>query len=474
MASTRKATPGLIMVPMSLKPEITVQECDDWYNNEHVPIRMRLPYFEHGYRYRSTETGVAGPNASGLPEWLALYDISDMWKLTEIRYERLLQPGVQSLRESKVLEKISASRRYYDLVSTYQAPDYAAPEDHLRAGDIYNAYGSTVIVVGVRLSNDLLEAESEWNRWYEEDHLPALRKVPGWRRTRRYRTSVTEDAPTEPVNTCSTTEYLTINEFADPAAVGGPEHQIAIRTESRTNVVVGKWRHAYKLHYIQSAAPRHLSALVRDQIEESVSPDSLTMTLAGPSPRIESYVVARDGSIILYMLGGAASAHAPIIVLSTSGNLTSECWDRFVTKLLSQDARFNFQLLRLRLPLRLSDADHALSGSSSLLSTAQDTEDCLAALLMGTPALHLNLRLCGRTTGGPPVPAINNLEKNRSTESEPLAKLCERSAIINCHSSQALDCAMSILEKAALVSQGVQDLWERTLGYFQQNEASLH
>ncbi|EXJ63558.1 uncharacterized protein A1O5_11319 [Cladophialophora psammophila CBS 110553] len=467
MASTQSAVRGLMMVPMSLKPTISVQECDDWYCNEHVPIRMRLPYFEHGYRYRSIENGFGDPDASELPEWLALYDIANMWKLTQNEYVRLLQPTFQSLRESKIIQNISASRRYYDLVSTYEAPGFVSPEDSLRMGDVGEAYGATLIVVGVSLSSDTPESESEWNRWYEEDYLPALWSVPGWRRTRRYRTSFIEDAPTESMKFASRIEYLTLNEFANPAVIGGPEHQIAIQTESRTNVVASKWRHAYKLHYIQGPASRHLAALGRVDIEDFVSPDGLTKTLSGPTPRIESYIIARDDMIITYMLEGTAVEPATTLVLSTSAGLSWKSWNGFVERLLSQDAAWTCQILRLQLPIRRNNADNTLNDAVSLVSVANDLEDCFNALRMGKAAFHLNLRLGGRTADGSRLTVVNEIGNNCVAKSEPLAQLCGRNAIITCDSSQRLTNAMDILERAASVARELDDLWDKMINPLQ-------
>ncbi|KAK5467902.1 hypothetical protein LTS15_000875 [Exophiala xenobiotica] len=146
MASSReKAVPGLIMVPMSLKANISVQECDDWYNNEHVPIRMRLPYFNNGYRYRSIKNDVQSSAERGLPKWLGTSP----------------DPGVQSKREHQALNKVTAWRRYYDLVSTYEAPQFISQEQNLRNGDVEEAYSVTLIVVGVRLRDDSPEVEAE-------------------------------------------------------------------------------------------------------------------------------------------------------------------------------------------------------------------------------------------------------------------------------------------------------------------------
>ncbi|KAK7900666.1 hypothetical protein LTR67_002950 [Exophiala xenobiotica] len=443
MASTReKAVPGLIMVPMSLKANISVQECDDWYNNEHVPIRMRLPYFNNGYRYRSIENDVQSSAESGLPEWLGVYDILDMFELTKEPYRRLLDPGVQSKREHQVLNKVTAWRRYYDLVSTYEAPQFVSQEQNLRNGDVDKAYGVTLIVVGVRLSDDSPEAEAEWDRWYEEDHVPPLRKVPGWLRTRRFRTSVIEDVSPKAAQTYSAAEYLTLNEFATGAAIGGPEHQIAIKSESRTNVVARKWRHSYKMHFLQTPAARDLAALQKSEIEEFVSPDGMTRTLSGPWPSIESYITTRDNMIVKYSLE--------------------------VRSLRRRSGEMCHQILRLEFPVRVHEAaEHDLSKFSALNSMANDLEDCFQALMIDKASLLLILGLGGQTTEGPPATVTKSID--RANVPGPLAELCLSGAIIVSHSRQdleqqtqslgvlATDCA-SLDDFIESVTKGINDL----------------
>nr|KAK5448264.1 hypothetical protein LTR18_001352 [Exophiala xenobiotica] len=442
MASTREkaGVPGLIMVPMSLKANISVQECDDWYNNEHVPIRMRLPYFNNGYRYRSMENDVQSSAESGLPEWLGVYDILDMCELTKEPYRRLLDPGVQSKREQQVLNKVTAWRRYYDLVSTYEAPQFVSQEQNLRNGDVDKAYGVTLIVVGVRLRDDSPEAEAEWDRWYEEDHLPPLRNVPGWLRTRRYRTSVIEDVPPEAAQTCSAAEYLTLNEFATGAAIGGPEHQIAIKSESRTNVVARKWRHSYKMHFLQTPAARDLAALQKSEIEEFVSPDGMTRTLSGPWPSIESYITTRDNMIVKYSLEGVTTGkgHSPVLVLCTWADLSWDHWDSLVMALRRKSGEMCCQILRLEFPVRVHEAaEHELSKLSTLNLMANDLEDCFPALMIDKASLLLIQGLGGQTTESPPATVTKSIDK--ANVPGPLAELCLSGAIIVSHSRQDLE-----------------------------------
>jgi hypothetical protein len=62
-------------------------------------------------------------------------------------------------------------------------------------------------------SNPVPGKESEYNRWYNEEHLPAVLKVPGFKSARRYR--LTQPEPS------AQWQYLAIYEFdaEDPGTV---------------------------------------------------------------------------------------------------------------------------------------------------------------------------------------------------------------------------------------------------------------
>ncbi|RFU29328.1 hypothetical protein B7463_g7008, partial [Scytalidium lignicola] len=415
MASSKDLVPGLVYVPMALNQEVTVQEIDDWYNNEHVPIRMRLPCFENGFRYRTVDTQPSSSTAPKEYNWLALYDLNDMWPLIQEKYEGLLSPNVQSSCESHVLQKIKAFRRYFDLVSTYEAPGYAPLEQLLVNGNHEDAFKGTLIVVGIRLVGNGPEYEKEWNRWYEEDHLAPLRNVPGWRRTRRYQTSVVEDKGNSEV------EYLTLNEFAMDDAIGGPEHQIAIATEHKTNVVARKWRRSYKLHYIQGKAPRDLAALYRQDTSYFVSPDGLTRTVSGTNPSIESCITVSANEVVHYRLEGSVDPSSPVIVLFTVADLLWTSWDKLVSTFISSQ-RHRYRLLRLKIPTRSQDADKNLRDFVKTNRLQNVLKECFEALMISKCALILGAGLGGRTA----EEASGKLIKiNRHEFHPPLMNMCD-------------------------------------------------
>lgn len=52
---------GLLYVTMQPSAELGSQ-FTDWYQNEHGPLRLRLPFVENGFRYRAIDAQT--------PEWL--------------------------------------------------------------------------------------------------------------------------------------------------------------------------------------------------------------------------------------------------------------------------------------------------------------------------------------------------------------------------------------------------------------------
>jgi hypothetical protein len=102
---------------------------------------------------------------------------------------------------------------------------------------------TTLLIVTVEVDPAV---EVEWNRWYDELHLPDALKCPGFRRGQRY---VSADGVTETIagkrEKIDKRIYTTIYEIDSPAAIETPEframrgwYQFAPHVRSRTQVVV--------------------------------------------------------------------------------------------------------------------------------------------------------------------------------------------------------------------------------------------
>jgi hypothetical protein len=225
--NARKMASGILYVTMQLEADLKTSQFHDWYNNEHGPARLGLPFFTAGFRYQAAD--------HEQPEWLAVYHCSDMSKLLSPQYSNLFKN--RSPREVEVLSKVSFDRRLYDLVSSRGSPKLKLEE--MKPGDI------ELVAVSMTLK-DVEDAEVQFDRWYEEEHIDLLSKVPGWLRTRRFKTSSV--AEEEEVT------YLALHEYASSNGLGGKEHQTAMSTtwrdEIMTRYVKDKSRRTYMLFHV--------------------------------------------------------------------------------------------------------------------------------------------------------------------------------------------------------------------------------
>lgn len=329
------AAPGILFVTMQPSSDLPIAQFHDWYNNEHGPTRLRLPFIENGFRYRALDLESPGAGTSDLPEWLAIYDITDMHQLTSQTYTRLREADTKSQREKDVMGKIKVGRKLHDLVSEKKGQEFAKLEEVVAGG----REGNVLVAVSLTLKDG--KDAKELDRWYNEEHIDLLSKVSGWQRTRRFVTSSILEGK-------EGIEYLALHEYAPKNGLGGEKFEAATSTswtkEIMTNVVEEKKRRVYELYYIFSAAPRHLS-----QLSSFISPDGRTRTIpAGLSEgaAIESYVTSKDGVILPYRLEGSSDPNGPCIVLSNSILVDWGIWDGFIKHFLSFPENKKYRILR--------------------------------------------------------------------------------------------------------------------------------
>lgn len=339
-AAAMAPTAGLLYVSMNPHSSLPPPQFHDWYNNEHGPLRLRLPFILNGFRYRAAD--------SAEPEWMAMYDISDMDELTREPYMALRGDAIKTPREKAAMAQIDVDRRLYDLVEDQKASDYRPLESLPDSA----ASGSVLVAVTLTVQPDQAK-EDEVDRWYREEHTSMLSRVPGWRRSRRYLTSsIDPKAPRE---------YLALHEYDPKNGLGGPVHQASMNTPWRNKVmtenVLQKHRRVFQWHYTFGPAPRELSSLTS---KEAVGPwssnDKRTRSLPSQSrPAVESFVTTPDGVPLPYRLEGNTDPNAPVIVLSNSILVDWSIWDSFVEKFLSDPQNSQYRILRYLTRGRLRD-----------------------------------------------------------------------------------------------------------------------
>lgn len=183
---------------------------EDWYETEHIPVRMDIPGFSHALRYRT----------DGDPWHLAAYFIDDMAALDTPEYRTLKSDP--SERTARMLGNVTGFTRYI----TDQISDTAP------AGTPSDLTGTehTLFVVAFDVP---AEDQPEFEGWYEEEHVPLLMKVPGWLRVRRFLVRPGFDGPSW--------THLALHEIASPAVLDAPEREAARNTPRRDALAARPW-----------------------------------------------------------------------------------------------------------------------------------------------------------------------------------------------------------------------------------------
>ncbi|KAG5649104.1 hypothetical protein H0H81_006261 [Sphagnurus paluster] len=95
--------PGFLTVLSEPGEKASLEEFQDWYNNEHVPLRMNhLPSFLTGARFEESD--------GFKPSWLALYDIDDTVTFAHEGYTRL--HANRSLHKADLVAKLEVLDRH--------------------------------------------------------------------------------------------------------------------------------------------------------------------------------------------------------------------------------------------------------------------------------------------------------------------------------------------------------------------------
>jgi pimeloyl-ACP methyl ester carboxylesterase len=355
-------TPGILYVTMQPKPGLPIDQFHDWYNNEHGPLRVRLPFFNNGFRYRASE--LKGQEASeAKPEWMAVYDVTDMADMNKEAYLRLRGPPSKTPREAETMAQIKVDRKLFDFIESRESKEFRRLEDVGNEGQ-----GNVMIAVFVDLQPGE-DKKEQLDKWYREEHIEMLSKVPGWLRTRRFVTSSID--PQAPV------EYLALHEYTPKNGLGGPEFVAATTSpwnkEVMSKVVKEKRRRTYDLYYTFGPAPRYLSLKLSnwsstDPQHASVTKSYPTSAVKAPAGAIESYITTPDGVTLPYILEGSADPSAPLIVLTNSILVTYGIWDGFLKSFFSSPANQKYRVLR-----------YLTRGRSSACGSKPITVDVLAA-----------------------------------------------------------------------------------------------
>jgi hypothetical protein len=204
---------GILYVTSQVQPRSQREESGKYPNESGI---SRLPSPSRYYEYQATD--------NEKPSWLSVYEYYDSSNL----------PAQDELHETETPSNPSSEMTVYYHVSSRQSPEVNM--ESLRPG------GVVLIAVTMTLQ-DVDNNEIEFDRWYEEEHIDLLSKVPGWLRTRRFKSSSASRG--------SDVMYLALHEYNTTCGLGGPEHRAAMSTSWRNDImntyVKDKFRRTYQL-----------------------------------------------------------------------------------------------------------------------------------------------------------------------------------------------------------------------------------
>ena len=151
---------GTLIAAMKIA-RVPADEFHDWYDTEHLPERERVPGFLVCQRWMGTDD----PTVS-----VATYDLADLAVLSGPAYRAI---GGENLSpwSKRVTARVERLMRFEG--------DQILPGDELPPA---NAGGLLVNAMNVTPG-----FETEFNEWYDKEHIPALSAVPGVLAARRFR-----------------------------------------------------------------------------------------------------------------------------------------------------------------------------------------------------------------------------------------------------------------------------------------------
>jgi hypothetical protein len=157
---------GLLLTVTEPPPEME-EEFNAWYDTEHVPERNAITGF------RSSRRWVAQGLSPGEGKYLATYELDSPEALTTPEY--LSHVGDHFTPWSKRCLGRAVLFRRWALGETGRPHDSMAVPSNVEARALF-----------ISLGDIPAEHEAEFNRWYDEEHVPLITKVPGVLRARRF------------------------------------------------------------------------------------------------------------------------------------------------------------------------------------------------------------------------------------------------------------------------------------------------
>ena len=192
---------GLLLTMTEVLPAHE-EEFNAWYDDEHLAERLAIPGFVSAQRWTADgrcDLAIAPERRVG--RYLATYELERPEVLDSPEYLERFRDGPTPWTKRSLGRAIVFRRWACEQIN----PGDALPPAGARA--LFLACGDVPA-----------EHEAEFNRWYDEEHAPMLRRVEGVLAARRFRAGA------------GTPRYIALYDLADERVPGSPGWREAIAT----------------------------------------------------------------------------------------------------------------------------------------------------------------------------------------------------------------------------------------------------
>jgi hypothetical protein len=199
---------GAILFSEMTPDESSEDEFNEWYDYEHIPLRMAVPGFRSAQRYR----------IAGKRNFLAVYEMDSPEVLKSPAY--LSVKNNPSDRTRRMLSNVSGFTRYV-AEQTGSFARQVGPAERLDAPWLYSVFFDVPP-----------ERQGEFSDWYETDHIPQLLECKDWLLVRRFR--VVEGEP-------KSWTHLALHYLMDMRALESPERHRSRQSQWRARLAKEDW-----------------------------------------------------------------------------------------------------------------------------------------------------------------------------------------------------------------------------------------
>lgn len=215
---------------------LSEEEFNSWYDTRHAPSRASCPgvlgvsrfHAENDPSKQHAESFRKGE--SSFPwTWLAMYELESEEALKTEQYVKAREDDGDD--ESMMFDFLS--RRVYKKFSDKRRDDY----DTFATASASRSRDLTMVSLEPDGTSDL--SVEEFNRWYEEEHVPALARCPGWLRSSRWELLDARDPrDTDGEQQKGFAQFLTLHEWEDADVLyASQEVKEALSTPWRERVI---------------------------------------------------------------------------------------------------------------------------------------------------------------------------------------------------------------------------------------------